>query len=81
MNKLKTWAPFLRIEFNFTGCEFRFAFTCLMYQLHGKMIIQEHFNVDFMRKKYFACTEIQTHDLPTRVFLPGRYLPYKNLYH
>ena len=35
---------------------------------------------DFMRKKLFAGTGIQTNDLLTHVFLPGRYLSYRGLH-
>ena len=40
------------------------------------MIIQAHFNRDFMRKKIFAGTAVRTHDRLTHVFMPRHYLPY-----
>ena len=40
-----------------------------MYKICSKKIGQVLLNIDFMIKKTFVGTEIQTHDLPTQIFL------------
>ena len=45
--------------------------TCIIYKFNLKMMVQVHFNWDFMRKKSFAATGIWFLDLLTLVLLPG----------
>ena len=46
-----------------------------MYKFQSKMTMQVQFNGDFARKKSIDSSGIRTHNLQTRVVLPGRYLP------
>ena len=39
----------------------------VIYKFNSKMMVQVHFT--FSQEKYFACAGIQTHNLPTWVFL------------
>ena len=43
----------------------------MLFQFNNKMVKQVHLGKYFDKKKSFARTGIQTHDLPTQIFLPG----------